>query len=78
MPYAGLRPPAKRYYEQVKILPHEVPGCPHFMLDQSVPSAAPQSPENWRCAARRLGMDAVQFESLPQLERELKARGICW
>ena len=29
-------------------------------------------------AAQRLGMDAVQFESLPQLERELKARGICW
>ena len=29
-------------------------------------------------AARRLGMDAVQFESLAQLERELKARGICW
>jgi putative hydrolase of the HAD superfamily len=29
-------------------------------------------------AARRLGMDAVQFESLAQLERELEARGICW
>jgi putative hydrolase of the HAD superfamily len=29
-------------------------------------------------AARRLGIDAVQFESLAQLERELKARGICW
>jgi hypothetical protein len=29
-------------------------------------------------AAQRLGMDAVQFESLAQLERELKARGICW
>jgi putative hydrolase of the HAD superfamily len=29
-------------------------------------------------AARRLGMDAVQFESLAQLERELKARGIRW
>ena len=29
-------------------------------------------------AARRLGMDAVQFESLAQLERELQARGICW
>ena len=29
-------------------------------------------------AARRLGLDAVQFESLAQLERELMARGICW
>jgi putative hydrolase of the HAD superfamily len=29
-------------------------------------------------AARRLGMDAVQFESLAQLERELKARGFRW
>ena len=29
-------------------------------------------------AARRLVMDAVQFESLAQLERELEARGICW
>jgi putative hydrolase of the HAD superfamily len=29
-------------------------------------------------AAQRLGMDAVQFESLAQLERELKARGISW
>ncbi len=29
-------------------------------------------------AARGLGMDAVQFESRAQLERELKARGICW
>jgi putative hydrolase of the HAD superfamily len=29
-------------------------------------------------AAQRLGMDAVQFESLAQLQRELKARGICW
>ncbi|HMD76413.1 MAG TPA: HAD-IA family hydrolase [Terracidiphilus sp.] len=29
-------------------------------------------------AARRLGIDAVQFESLAQLERELKARGIRW
>jgi putative hydrolase of the HAD superfamily len=29
-------------------------------------------------AAQRLGMDAVQFESLAQLERELKARGIRW
>jgi putative hydrolase of the HAD superfamily len=29
-------------------------------------------------AARRLGIDAVQFESRAQLERELKARGIGW
>jgi putative hydrolase of the HAD superfamily len=29
-------------------------------------------------AAQRLGIDAVQFESLAQLERELKARGISW
>ena len=29
-------------------------------------------------AAQRLGLDAVQFESLAQLERELKARGIRW
>ena len=29
-------------------------------------------------AAQRLGIDAVQFESLTQLERELKARGIYW
>ena len=29
-------------------------------------------------AAQRLGIDAVQFESEAQLERELKARGICW
>ena len=29
-------------------------------------------------AAQRLGIDAVQFESPAQLERELKARGICW
>jgi putative hydrolase of the HAD superfamily len=29
-------------------------------------------------AAQRLGVDAVQFESLDGLERELKARGICW
>jgi len=29
-------------------------------------------------AAQRLGIDAVQFESLAQLQRELKARGIGW
>ena len=29
-------------------------------------------------AARRQGMDAVQFSSLPQLEGDLKARGIEW
>jgi putative hydrolase of the HAD superfamily len=29
-------------------------------------------------AAQQLGIDAVQFESLEQLERELRARGICW
>jgi putative hydrolase of the HAD superfamily len=29
-------------------------------------------------AAQRLGVDAVQFESLAQLQRELQARGICW
>lgn len=29
-------------------------------------------------AARREGIDAVQFESLPQLEREFQARGIEW
>jgi putative hydrolase of the HAD superfamily len=29
-------------------------------------------------AARRLGIDSVQFESRAQLERELKARGIRW
>jgi putative hydrolase of the HAD superfamily len=29
-------------------------------------------------AARRLGIDAVQFESLEQLLRELRARGISW
>ena len=29
-------------------------------------------------AAQRMGMDAVQFVSLAQLEGELKARGICW
>jgi putative hydrolase of the HAD superfamily len=29
-------------------------------------------------AAQRLGIDAVQFESLAQLQRELQARGICW
>ena len=29
-------------------------------------------------AAQRLGIDAVQFESRAQLERELKARGIGW
>ena len=29
-------------------------------------------------AAQRLGMGAVQFESLVQLQRELKARGISW
>lgn len=28
--------------------------------------------------ARRQGIDAVQFESLPQLERELRARGVEW
>lgn len=28
--------------------------------------------------ARREGIDAVQFESCAQLERELAARGICW
>ena len=28
--------------------------------------------------ARRQGIDAVQFESCAQLERELAARGICW
>ncbi len=29
-------------------------------------------------AARNLGIDAVQFESAAQLEREFAARGICW
>jgi HAD superfamily hydrolase (TIGR01509 family) len=29
-------------------------------------------------AARELGIDAVQFESLGQLQRELTARGIHW
>jgi putative hydrolase of the HAD superfamily len=29
-------------------------------------------------AARREGMDAVQFESAEQLEREMRARGIVW
>lgn len=29
-------------------------------------------------AARTLGIDAVQFESVSQLERELKSRGIDW
>ena len=29
-------------------------------------------------AARRLGIDAVQFQSAEQLERELEARGIVW
>jgi FMN phosphatase YigB (HAD superfamily) len=29
-------------------------------------------------AARSLGIDAVQFESAAQLEREFRARGICW
>jgi putative hydrolase of the HAD superfamily len=29
-------------------------------------------------AARSLGMDAVQFESLAQLQKELKSRGIRW
>lgn len=29
-------------------------------------------------AARRLGMDAVQFQSVAQLERELAARGVGW
>jgi putative hydrolase of the HAD superfamily len=28
-------------------------------------------------AARELGMDAVQFLSAEQLERELRARGLC-
>lgn len=28
--------------------------------------------------ARRLGLDAVQFESAAQIERELKARGVEW
>ena len=28
--------------------------------------------------ARRAGIDAVQFQSVPQLERELRARGIQW
>lgn len=29
-------------------------------------------------AARWQGIDAVQFESLEQIEREMTARGICW
>jgi FMN phosphatase YigB (HAD superfamily) len=29
-------------------------------------------------AARREGLDAVQFHSLPQLEEELRARGVTW
>jgi len=29
-------------------------------------------------AARAFGIDAVQFESCPQIERELRARGISW
>jgi FMN phosphatase YigB (HAD superfamily) len=29
-------------------------------------------------AARSLGIDAVQFESAAQLEKEFAARGICW
>ena len=29
-------------------------------------------------AARAFGMDAVRFESLEQIQRELAARGVCW
>ena len=29
-------------------------------------------------AARTVGLDAVQFESPAQIEREMQARGICW
>jgi putative hydrolase of the HAD superfamily len=29
-------------------------------------------------AGRREGLDAVQFRSLPQLEQELRARGVAW
>ena len=29
-------------------------------------------------AARREGLDAVQFQSLPQLEQELRSRGVTW
>jgi putative hydrolase of the HAD superfamily len=29
-------------------------------------------------AARHLGIDAVQFESRQQIEREMRERGICW
>jgi epoxide hydrolase-like predicted phosphatase len=28
--------------------------------------------------ARRLGIDAVRFQSLPQLEQELRSRGVAW
>jgi|SRR5579871_1641766 len=38
---------------------------------------ADDMPENAE-AARREGIDAVQFESLEQLQRELRARGIEW
>jgi len=29
-------------------------------------------------AGRRMGIDAVQFRSVPQLEEDLEQRGICW
>ena len=34
--------------------------------------------EQYAEAARRAGIDAVQFQSVPQLEQELRARGIEW
>ena len=64
----GFAKPDRRIYEET--LKHA--GCPAgecFYTDDVL---------EYVTAARELGIDAVQFESAVQLERELRCRGIVW
>ena len=79
--------PILRHFE-VRILSHEVGAMkPDPKIYRAAIAGAGCRPEEifftddiaeFVEAARRQGIDAAQFSSLPQLERDLKARGIEW
>ncbi|SPE43087.1 HAD-superfamily hydrolase, subfamily IA, variant 3 [Candidatus Sulfopaludibacter sp. SbA3] len=79
--------PLLRHFHEL-ILSYEVKAMkPHPAIFQKAIDAARCRPEecfytddiaSYVDAARALGMDAVQFESAAQIERELTSRGIEW
>jgi putative hydrolase of the HAD superfamily len=79
--------PLLRHFHEL-ILSYEVKAMkPHPAIFQRAIEAAGCRPEEcfytddiaaYVAAARAMGMDAVQFESAAQIERELTARGILW